>query len=907
MTTVFSVLDREPVLWERELWAVNAGHPEWSAAAIVLGLNCMPPSVLAWLVERRIQQLPLNIWRTELKPFMDAIRRCPRLVNCTASPVEVLSLRKMLNCTWRDKTEADWEEQERVRMHEPAVHMALLPNGLLSRNAWRQMMDTELHELAMRVIGQQTDGVQQPGLLEWWDSRWAWAPSGSTSNRHLFAGLIASDDRLDTGARAGKKAAFEEMDDAAVLRVLLSPPIDVARASTKPEPGGKQRPLFASDDENFMVASYASLNIEKFMNVDGIVGKQTPADVAEWAVRSHNLQLGTTWLSLDYSAYNEGHELIDLYTLNMALGRAWLTAGPATRASLERALCCRWVARAHMNAWISRDGVLKRAISGLFSGHRNTARDNSLLHGAYAKVATRCALYVDECAASLYAAYCGDDEDAEFTDWIAALHYYVIHRLCGHEMKPSKQMAGRQHEFLQRVFVPGEHPLRPLWAMLAQTASGNWYSDTFIWYEMAIPAVSDNCWGLHVRGMPLVWARRLAVETLNAMMRTPSPTDAGWDKLEWWKYRNGKQPHPLWHGLGNECHIPPALVEKVPPGVGASGRATDAWIRKQRRRFTLQDPLRWDEYRRECMTESYNKLYTRVRVDQQATKAKTDWPARESAIPLCDFAIGELQPISAHRLYDMCAAQPGDRRPVSTDELAARFGVDAKLLQLIGGFHEMLTQLAPHEASLYENPLEERQIDLRLYKTDDALTSWAKNTAAVVTYYKPIPHPLPLPKLGMSLQTAPTLHVMLAPNLAGKTTYVHDRSGVLDGDLLLLEHEGWRQRLRLTRKWPWAQDAAMMSQAVWNACVRRQANTIVWQVGLSTWLAPRSHRAFDVLVTLVDPGIAELIRRGLNRCWSPEMTAKRYQRWLDGVAPAKWRHLLTAAEASKTKKLTSFG
>jgi hypothetical protein len=898
LTTVYTVMDRSPNEWERELMAANLGYDEWAVAAVILGLNCMHPAVLSWLVERHLHWLPLNKWKDDLKPLLDSLRRCPYLVGVPLPQQEVYRLRKIFTCTYRSDEEADWPAQVDVREQTLPVHMVLNNRGLLQRKGWTDRIDAALRDIWNKVIGDQVASARQVTIDEWWESRWAWAPSGSTSNRHLLKPINQADVRLAPSDRAGKKTVFEEMPDDAPFKILASTPIEIARPSTKPEPGGKQRALFASADESFIVASYASLNVEKFMNVDGIVGKQTPSDVAAWVVRSATARPCTWWLSLDYSAYNEGHEHRDMASVSWQAARAWARIGGVTPWAQQRALAAMWVACSHMNVWVSWPSGARRTFAGLFSGHRDTARDNSVLHGAYARIAEEDALKLDPALRINSRAFCGDDEDTEFDDWIGSLHYYIVHLMQGHALKPTKQAGGKTHEFLQRIFVPGQHPLRPLWSMLAQTASGNWYKDSNIWYSAAIPAVSDNCWQLHVRGMPLVWARRLAVETLNAMMRTPG--EDGWTRLEWWKYRNGDKPHPLWYGLGADFEAPPDVMPKVVPHHDVSGNATAAWIRKQRRRFTLMDETKWEQYAAECMKDSYNRLYTRERLKLQTAAAAELWPARSSEIPVSDFTVGELPPMDPLVLYRLCAGQPGDRRPASMDEVASRFGIDARLLSLIGGFDRLLAQARPEMAAFYEHPAVPSLFDLRLYRTDDALTSWAKNTQAIAMML-----PLgttPKPRRGMEVLSADkvpvnVVDVYYAPNGAGKTTFARASNGrIIDADALLLEVSEWRELLRLARKVDRPQVSAQISAFIANEMVSRGATGMAWQAAPHTWLAPRAMRTFDVRITIVRPQRQLLMERLSQRGWSAEYIHKRLDEWDAGVTRIFTTPRLTSAE-----------
>lgn len=99
---------------------------------------------------------------------------------------------------------------------------------------------------------------------EWWEQRARWMPTGSSS---LHKKLIKEYQNVDQGAeRMTKKAAAEHLDFNDLVRILQSTPCAIARTSTKNEPGKKNRPLYAVNDENTIVAMYASQYVESAMD-----------------------------------------------------------------------------------------------------------------------------------------------------------------------------------------------------------------------------------------------------------------------------------------------------------------------------------------------------------------------------------------------------------------------------------------------------------------------------------------------------------------------------------------------------------------------------------------------------------------------------------------------------------------
>lgn len=892
LTTTFEVLNREPVAWEREYLYANYGMAQWSVAATLLGINCLPAKLQDTLITACWHYTPIGEWPVKYKPQLVALRRCPYVAGAGHDRPYGYDMRKLFSCTLKTKGEADWVAEKHNMTDNISVHYLLTPDGKLSRRKWELAVERVAHILAGEVVAQLAASTRMVTMDEWWASRWAWAPGGSTTNKAVLKEAIAKDDRLSTKARAGKKTAFEALSDDYVVEQLLQLPAEVARGSTKSEAGGKQRALWASCDETFVVAAYASLHMEKFMNMWGMIGKQTPVDIADWVVASNTpVSDRARWLSLDYSDYNKGHEVRDMVVINYALAAAFTHHGHGAPWARERAACARWVGNALLNRYAHTKEGTYRVFGGLFSGSRDTARDNTLLHAVYARMAEEQCADIYEGFRVGYRAYSGDDEDVEFANTAAALLYYVVHRMNGHDLGVAKQMAGRTHEFLQRIAVPGEHTRRPLFSMLATFASGNWNQDQSIWYGSSIAAVNDNCMELHARGMPLVYARRLAARTLKAIMRVPVHDAQGgmtWYRLEWWAMRNGSvnQEHPLWHGLGVDTMEPPQLAGKPTPVRGMATHATDAWVRKVQRLLPLLPRGKVAEYRAALAAESYGRLYTEVRQRDQQRGVLATWPERVSEVPYSRFAEGALQPLEFTAVLRVLCAYPGVRRPATSDEIAARMGLDARAISMVGGWEAALRQLPASYVGMWEQPSESVLTDYRWHMCDPAIVNWATHSVAAQRSILARPDAylgvdLVTTKRQNSDGTAIALVVTLAPNGAGKTTYAENqaRKGhkVLDGDSLLLDAPSIRTALRhIKHATSWA-DPERVARFIVQEVVRRGVRELVWQVDVSTMIPYWMRMGVSVSLRVCEPPAAVINARLAARWWTEGKIRMRQQ------------------------------
>lgn len=916
LATYFIAVGREPVLWEKEMMVANLGHPQWSVAAMMLGINSLHYELREWLCTvMHAHWTPLGEWRSTYGPWLNALRRCPMILGLEhIPPEEVLMLRKVLNCTWRDKSEADWVKEEQRRTVAMPAHTGLAADGTSSRLAWVEAQDRHLRDLAHKVVGATIYGAHLDTLDDWWGARWAWCPSGSSSQRWRTDHVKAADERLGSGARPSKKAVFEELPDDYAFQVLAcSMPAHAARASTKPEPGGKARSLYAVSDEAFIASGYASVHMEKHMNVWGMKAKQTPSDVASWVAADLRRGADQVWLSLDYSDYNTEHELGTLQALNIHLAAAWYHLGRGRPWHADKVAAALWTAAAHAYKPITGGGPHAwRAVSGLFSGDRDTARDNTLLHGVYSRIAQDFLRYVDARGAVVVANYTGDDEDVLMSDWQASLLYMQIHRLMGFELKTEKQLSGECHEFLQRIAIPGRLPARPLFATLAQFASGNWYKDVHTWYDSAIQSISDNVWEMVTRGMPMVDGRRLAVRTINIAMRVYDHDASEWVKLEWWPYRHcGMDQHPLWYGTKGATSAPPAIAAKPDPAPAATGRASAAWVRQKKYRVPLECAKGWEVYVQHCRREGYASLYTKQRAQAHRDYALRQWPRRTTVPEFADAPPPPRMPYG--ELRNLLLANPTERRPPVEDEVLARMGLDKPLVVALGGLDKVVQVMPPDVLKHYSNPQLQGYLPVAVQWEDPAIRAWyaatafARATPAAAyqrqldRWWPKLSSHVPRPVLGTGV---PTKVVIMAGNASGKTTWGKEHPWCADMDAIVAS----------TRMSPRLRDIARHAETCYDPAIARTVDDVLQRQGycgimsqmrVENMVLPPRERQWIAAVYIVQPPRELIVTRMRERGWPDDKIERRLLRFANVVAAMAGSPNLTHAEITSARRCDS--
>jgi hypothetical protein len=484
--------------WITDYLCAQRGQAEHAVAAYGLFLLLLPTNVQKWFLTRGWHCAPLPMLLKDCGPYLDEARLAGRADGSELGIEVAQYLPKFKNLLGRDLGEADWVG-EAAAAH-PSYSLRTLHG---SRVKYLRAIYSELRRLAIATVWNLPEHIVNGSFQGWWEQRAVQMPSGSSSLRHNLDPYKVLDTRLKSGDRPGKRAAWEALDPIDFVLSTAHYPIDVARASTKPEPGLKRRALYAQRDETAFICAYASAGVEKAMNHSGMCPSQRPRDVAEWlsADIGQTTEPSALWLSLDYHNFNKEHSNSELALVDLAFAEAYsLRAQAQGGMLLDKALCSFYLSRLRHQGFISGDAAIAgRSWSGLWSGHRNTARDNTMLHAAYhSLVLNRMRVRGVPCPRRVF--FCGDDEDGLHSNIQALSIYYMLHATLGWHFNPVKQMVGKnRHEFLQ--WGSSVHRLeKPLAAAVATMAMGNWYKQVTLDYNSIASAAADQTMLLVRRG-----------------------------------------------------------------------------------------------------------------------------------------------------------------------------------------------------------------------------------------------------------------------------------------------------------------------------------------------------------------------------------------------------------------------
>lgn len=496
---------------------------EYSLVAWLLWWRLLQGEELSLLTEMQLQYVPLREHH-RLKDPLDQLRLA-QPYHGEKFTTMAQALRKFSQLAGRDLGDADWETEKVRSGHEYAFREKHIPPSVYGPT-FRQHANLIIHPL-----GSELSGKNPPTLDNWWSKRALSAPSGSSSLRHVVDEHKTKS--IHSSDRPTKRTVYAMLPDDYPRKLLATTPHLHARCSTKPEPGRKHRALYAGCDCNTILQSYASHGIESCMRFGGMVSRQDPKDLLAWFSDHHNSQTARgCWLSLDYSDFNKEHRWWEQATINYLLAIEWATA-PVSSGAADKAFTSLWVARACKTRSASRKDESWYPSNGLFSGERNTARDNTLLHKIYSGMMLEWAQMLNPLFTPPAATWmCGDDEDSLFHNEGDAYLYYATGAAAGWHFNPRKQLLGpNRHEFLQYELNSNKPPTQPLAAATVAFVEGSWYKNPVLDLAGLPSAVIRNAQALIARnGNPQV-ALHAAAKYLNSHFKNVYGTPKRWDSL----------------------------------------------------------------------------------------------------------------------------------------------------------------------------------------------------------------------------------------------------------------------------------------------------------------------------------------------------------------------------------------
>lgn len=864
---VASLIQEDSVVWE--VVKRSPDSMEYEVAGTMLWLSSLAPELLMELARAGWLEVPLPMWHIELKKMLELPRRAGIFGGIVGD--QVYQLRKMANVTWRRDEEADWA-QEKYNRTSRSCGKHLLSGGSYLHKLFEVECAYEDKHCALIA-----DRVDTSPMEEWWARRGHHVPGGSTSSGYWIRDILKSDERFGKDDRPGKKSVMEALPQEGFMNWLFAQvPSLTARASTKYEPGGKQRALYAANDIPYLLSAYASVHAEKEKVHRGVVARQSPEDALLWM--QDCMEIGGYWLSTDYSDYNAEHTLAELALGNLARAQAWAKIpGEVARTKAASSV---WMAQAVMSSYVQwPGGDMQRVFSGLFSGGRDTMRDHCTKHDADIKIGRFDAQmlgYAVEMAHPQRGEYlAGDDEDVCFATALDAGIYATTLCMQGHDLNPSKQMAGsKHHEFLLLIAHPDSSAHRPLAALLATLASGDWYVPTATWYDAAISSLSDSWWEAACRGLPATSARRMASAYLDTLMRVPEPArtmvDGGhagrpeWKKLEWWSYRSANRKHPLWNVV---TEGPPVVRDKPTPHRSWPSKATDAWMELHAKQLRHVPARKRRLYRDALLEASHGSAFLKYRQTSLREKVGENWPRRvERTYDYGGIAIAA--PYSMADMAQMAYSLIGQNsRPRTEEELASRLGVDSQMLTLLGGFWEIPKFVDARRWAKFAQILPARGLSERCHTSSWTFRSLASRSVGLD------------PRLHDGVvDPAPLCCYVYVPNGGGKTWMVSRFGGLVDLDTVAAPVSALRPRARRglenhTARQFFLTRLLLRAQAT-------GARALLGQIPIAEVAVAAEAIHLKMRMLSYEPGVAVRVERLRDRGWDVEKIERYASRWV---------------------------
>ncbi|UKZ10724.1 RNA-dependent RNA polymerase [Callinectes sapidus toti-like virus 2] len=678
----------------------------------------LPYPVLREFVCSTLFDEPLHEWWTTAKQHFVNVRRTLTWGDVRMDE-RLLMLRKILNVTIRVRGDSDIDSENFNRgcvVTRKHVWGHSVPEDGVSAYSYYEDKFTKWAGTAVaECFGKYNKEILSRSPDDFWCER---AVRGANGASKRIKNVEWNDERLGNQDRPGKKALVEFLDDGALNRAMDGTPCNRAYYFVKPEPGRKLRSLYATYDEESFVAAYVSQGIENYMGASkGVMVRQTPADVIEWMAVSKSGALSAEakdayWLSTDYSDYNSEHTMFEMQTLDAQVATK-LEEAPQSWRNVPKAAAAWWLVAAKSRSCImygkgkkfeDHDGLCEtekqgrwlRSVNGLYSGSRNTARDNTWIHRVSVSIAMHESPEFMDRNDFKWFALCGDDEDVAFRDELAAAGYYMTLGAVGHQLNPVKQLAGhKNHEFLQLTATREARVEKPLCSLLATLATGNWYTQLGTWIQTAPVGVIANYWELFCRGAKLQHCRRLARATLDRLMRVKKVNEDGETEeklLEWWDYRFSVEVAPLFtmHEEDEPKNLPRfeavAEVDK-----SWDNKASKAYVKKHRAMLKHLPKRIESEFVESVQGQTLGACLKTWQQKEAKRWCARHWPEREneSIVEVEKRAEWKTAVPDEVRLDEVRHGYSGKKEMMTEEAVCGRMGVPFFVAKRLGGIEKL--------------------------------------------------------------------------------------------------------------------------------------------------------------------------------------------------------------------------
>lgn len=847
---------------DRTLFNKSVLSTRENVAATCLLMHHMPV-LRGKFIENGWYDVPLSCW-IGLGQWIDLVNMIGSIKD--VPDTEIAMLRGLKKCIVRWTKDADYKKELENRQKKPLVH--LFPHlGSKSMEKWDEVFrvttDNVLKEL-FKVMGTRRSGES---INNWWKKRAINIASGSTHMRNL-ADTVSDTPISDKSDRADKKCVIQHLPDNYLENIVAHMfPRNLGHLSTKQEPGGKQRALIASNDLEYFVSSYASMDLEKHLHFDGMMGKQGITDVADW-IYSSEIYKGSVHVCADFDDFNTTHTMDCLFYLNYSLAVIHYDTLKAVDmdVAVDKHNAHVWTALSQYNSWtVLGNDDPNRVFNGLFSGSRNTARDNTLLHGIYAKMNEWLLKDLYNIQLNVPKKWiAGDDEDYIFTNISQAKLWCDAYVTQGHAMNPSKQsMSTVRHEFLKVYHVLGVGANRPLGSILATLATGNWYVPSATWYLEAPESVASNFADAVGRGMHYDVAQKMAIQYLDTIMRIHEK-DGTKLRINWWPHaKQSSVSCAFWEGSNAGDKPWPIIKTKPRYPDQLACQASNAFKKTYETLLNQMTSNQQETVDAELRHTTYGKTFHRHRLNLALEDARgltilkhgemVNRQVTEAKMPLM---------VPWNRKITLFAAI-SQRTVTSTslDESFARIGVPPVIGNILGPTRVLRTLSNPRMWSFWASP--EPVIAAKIDITTTAMLRASAATAAAASKITIVNKPIT---------------VYIAPNGAGKTTWCQKNVDALDVDTCIDDKEWFGLHTSTTS----ITRFAIAKRIVEHALNQNYRSIVTQRLGPEIVECLKSVKMLEKVV-LVQPPEGELRVRLLARGWNENKIAFRKKQFANQI------------------------
>jgi hypothetical protein len=562
---------------------------------------------------------------------------------------------------------------------------------------WRERWCKQVQRMADWQVPRVLRRSDARTLADEWAMRAVAGPTGSASTARISDALGRTSVHASDSDRPNKKACLSVLKSGWLAAAWLGVAVNIARCSTKPEPGNKPRALFSSGDLMTFIAMHGLRGFEGSANYGGMDASQKPEVIGRWLVGAYKAMTGIQ-VSADLDDQNWQHELWELQELWESRARAFDAAG--TDVARSKAASCRWVASSFQRSVVKHGPEAWRVFVGLYSGHRGTTEDNTSDHDADRCVVLQDVGVLGYDTLQYDVTESGDDEWLWQQHWRDVVAYLGVSKMCGIRMNARKQLVGRHWgEYLQRCVSEDAPPRQSLAAILATLTTGNWYQPSGTWLNGLLDATCANWLEASARGLPRAIAASMCAMCLD---QTFVLREEGHAKLEWRSYiRRYPSGRDLFEGCeGFGSAVPPDAVVRSRTEARWANEGVSDYLRTKQGRWILRTlGKEWlrEQFKESVAVDAMGSQRARYERDQVATELAPRWPRQKQWWPVPPD-LPNLAPAPGRRataLAWVAAANSG--KAVSIEDNMAAMGVGGREAQMLGGYENLLRHAPPEQ------------------------------------------------------------------------------------------------------------------------------------------------------------------------------------------------------------------